>query len=69
MNLRRYSFILYSTPQVRLVTSLKRPGKGKVPIKRLKMNKTSIKHLYKKETFAGQKALSYQKVLRHFRRM
>lgn len=49
--------------------SLKRPGKGKVPIKRLKMNKTSIKHLYKKETFAGQKALSYQKVLRHFRRM
>lgn len=29
--------------------SLKRPGKGKVPIKRLKMNKTSIKHLYKKK--------------------
>lgn len=40
---------------MRLVTSLKRPGKGKVPIKRLKINKTSIKHLYKKETFAGQK--------------
>lgn len=49
--------------------SLKCPGKGKVLIKSFKTNKISIKHLHKKETFAGQKPLSYQKVLRRFRRM
>lgn len=42
--------------------SLKCPGKGKVLIKSFKTNKISIKHLHKKETFAGQKPLSYQKV-------